>query len=77
MRFVADTADVPRMDAMFCEALAAKIGEELVERLTQSGEKRKILVSVYQEFIKLASLNNAIISGATEPELDSYIATRY
>jgi hypothetical protein len=77
LRFVADTADVPRMDAMFCEALAAKIGEELVERLTQSGEKRKILVSVYQEFIKLASLNNAIISGATEPELDDYIATRY
>jgi len=76
-RFVADITDVSKMGPMLCEAIAARIGYEICPRLTQSEEKTKRIISVYQEHATTARLNDAIVQGATEPPLDDYIATRY
>jgi hypothetical protein len=76
LRFVADVRDVRAMDDMFCEGLAARIGYETCERITQSVEKLKTLISVYQDHMSTARLVNGIETSATEPPLDDYIATR-
>ena len=76
LRFVADVADVSKMDAMFCEGLAAKIGFEIAEPLTQSTDKVKLTSGVYQKAITEARLINSIENGADAPELDDWLACR-
>lgn len=76
LRFVADAHDVTKFDAMFGEGLAAKIGFELAEPLTQSTEKVKMISGVYQKAITEARLVNSIENGADAPELDDWLACR-
>ena len=77
LRFVFDLTDVREMGAMLCEGIAARIGYEVCQRLTQSSEKKKEIISVYEEHIKKAVLNDSITQGSTQPPLDDWIATRY
>jgi hypothetical protein len=76
MRFVTDTTDVTMMDDMFCEGLAARIGLEVCEPLTQSTTKVKQIGADYKQFMSDARAVNAIEQGSTEPPLDDYILTR-
>lgn len=76
LRFVADTVDVSRMDAMFCEGLAARMGLEGCERITQSADKKQAIASEYSKFMSEARLVNAIETGSEEPPLDDFIACR-
>lgn len=66
-RFVADISNVPIMDALFCEALSARLGYELCEMLTQSNVKLQAIGAAYQKFIRDARIVNQIETGATEP----------
>lgn len=75
-RFVADIADVTRMDPMFCEGLGARIGFEACESLTQSTEKLKTIGASYKTFMGEARAVNGIEVGAEEPPVDSYITAR-
>jgi hypothetical protein len=77
LRFVADFTDVSRMEAMFCEGLAAKIAFAIVETLTQSSAKKRDLDQEYKDAITQARLVNGIETGATEPAMDDYLAVRY
>ncbi len=77
LRFIADTVDVPRFDAMFCEGLAARIGLEVCEPLTQSSDKLKTIDALYTRAIKEARTVNGIETGAEEAPLDDYLACRY
>ena len=76
LRFIADTIDVRNFDPMFCEGLAARLAYEICEPITQSSDKKKTIISVYNEHMTSARLCDAIEQGATEPELDDYLATR-
>ena len=76
LRFVADIQDVTRMDPMFCEGLAARMGLELCEPLTQSSEKLQAIGSIYKLTMGEARAVNGIETGPTEAPLDDYIATR-
>ena len=75
-RFVADTSNVPAMDDMFCEGWAARIGAEICEPLTQSAEKIKTCMGVYNKVMSEARLVNGIEEGPTEPPEDDYITCR-
>ena len=75
--FVADTVDVTAMDPMFCEGLAARMGLEMCEPLTQSNEKLKTIASIYQQHMVEARIVNGIETGSEEPPVDDYIACRY
>lgn len=75
-RFVADVVDVTTFDPMFCEALAAKIGMEVCEPLTQSREKIVAIQGEYSKFLGEAVIVNGIETGAVEPPLDDLIACR-
>lgn len=76
LRFVADVSDVSAMDPLFCEGLAARIGYEVNETLTQSNIKLQAIGQAYMKFIKDARLVNAIETGNTEPEEEEYELTR-
>ncbi len=65
-RFVADVSDVTIMDALFCEALGARIGYEVCETLTQSSTKMQTIGAAYQKFMHDARIVNQIETGATE-----------
>lgn len=75
-RFGADIADVTQMDNMFCELLAARIGMECVERVTQSSEKLQAIEQVYKKFGDEARHVNGIETGSDEPAEDDYITCR-
>ena len=67
-RYVADVTDVTQMDDLFCEAVAASIGMELCEILTQNRDKLAAANAAYDRSIQLAKDINAIEGGSTENE---------
>lgn len=75
-RFVANITDVTRMDPMFCEGLAARMGLEVCEPLTQSSAKLGTIARIYDEWMGDARLINAIEQGTDEPPEDDYITCR-
>lgn len=76
LRFIADTVDVTTFDDMFCEGLAARIGFEVCETLTQSGDKKRLIAAEYEKFMTEARMVNAIETGSEVPPLDDWIACR-
>jgi hypothetical protein len=68
LRYVADMTDVTKMEDLFCEALAARLGLELCEMLTQNRDKLSATRAAYDEAIMLAKDINAIEGGSTENE---------
>jgi hypothetical protein len=77
MNFCADITKVKRMDAMFCEGLAAHMGIEACEPLTQSRGKIADIVSKYKQYMSDARAVNAIEQGPEEPDEDDWITIRY
>lgn len=65
-RFVVDFQNVAAMDGLFCEALAARMALELVEPLTQSGDKAKMIGAMYSQHMATARAVNAIEQGSTD-----------
>lgn len=76
LRSVADIQDVSLMDPMFCEGLAARIGLEICEPLTQSDSKLGTISQIYKTFMSDARNVNGIETGSVEPPLDDYITCR-
>lgn len=75
-RFAADVADVTRMSPMFCEGLGARIGYELAEILTQSQAKQAACERAYNFFMRQARKINAVETGSTEPDEDTFNPSR-
>lgn len=76
LRFVADLVNVVSFDDMFCEGLAARIGMEVCETLTQNTQKAAKATSEYGRVMGEARLVNGIETGPTEPPEDDWITTR-
>lgn len=76
LRFVADIQTVSKMDAMFCEGLAARIGEEACEAITNSTAKKDICVKEYQKMMGEARIVNAVEIGPVQPPEDDYLTCR-
>lgn len=76
LRFAASVTQVPQMDPMFCEGLAARIGLETCEELTQSTEKLGSIGSQYKLFMNEAREINGIEVGPVESPEDDYILCR-
>lgn len=76
-RFVADVTDVRKMDAMFCEGLAARVALEVCEPLTQSTAKVQSIAQQYSKWIRDAKLIDAIEQDYTDPPDDDFVSVRY
>ncbi len=77
IRFVSDLVDVPDMNAMFCEGLAARIAFEVCEPLTQAIDKQARATATYNRAMAEARMVNAIEVGTEGPPEDDYITARY
>ncbi len=75
-RFVADVSLVTEMDDMFCEGLAARIGMEVCERVTQSDSKVQLCGQIYKGWMSEARMINGIETGSVEPAEDDFVTTR-
>lgn len=76
LRFVASVTKVPNMDPMFCEGLAARIGLEICEEVTQSAEKLQSIGATYKTFMSEARTVNGIEGGPVELPEDDWITCR-
>lgn len=76
LRFVANVTDVRMMDPLFCEALAARIGLEVAQPITQSDGRLQTIASLYKKWMADAKLANAILAGYDDPPDDDFIAAR-
>lgn len=76
LRFVADIQTVSKMDDMFCEGLAARIGMEGCESITGSTTKFAKCEKEYNKIMGEARIVNAIEIGPIEPDEDPYITCR-
>lgn len=74
--FVADVTKVSEMDDMFCEGLAARIGYETCEYITNSSAKKTDCINAYTKFMGEARTINAVEVGPTEPPEDDFITCR-
>jgi len=77
------TADVPehKCEALFIDALAVRVAQESVEKLTQSNVKANTLERWYKDAIREAGIQNALIIGPendeTADEDDSWHTARF
>jgi len=76
IRYVADVSDPGAFDALFVEALAAKLAYEACEGITQANEKKNVSSADYQAAIRAASLVNAIEKPSQGIADDAWITTR-
>lgn len=76
LRFSADIQDTSKFDPMFAEALAAKIGMEICEKVTQSVEKVSRAMAAYKTALFEATTVNGIEQGPVESPEDEYIEVR-
>lgn len=76
LRCCVDDTDVMKWPAMFAEGLAARIGYETCEMITQSTDKQRNCSSNYALNMREARAINAIISGPTMPPVDDFIVCR-
>lgn len=76
LRFVANVTDVSRMDPMFCEMWAARIGMEVCEPLTQSTSKLGAIIRIYDEKRTRAVVQNGIEQGPEDSPDDEWLTCR-
>lgn len=76
LRFSADIVNVPLMDDMLCEGIAAEMAWTCCERITQSTTKKEGCRTEYNMLMTEARIINGIEQGPTEPPLDDWISCR-
>lgn len=76
LRFAADVTVVPKMDPLFCRALACALALQSAEPITQQEGKYRKAGQFYSTFMGEARTINAIEVGSEEPAEDEYIQVR-
>jgi hypothetical protein len=77
LRFVADFTDVARMDANFCEGVAARIALAVIDTMTQSAAQMQVVQGVFKKWESDALTIDGIESGYVDPPDDDFITVRY
>jgi hypothetical protein len=75
-RFIADIRDTTQFDPMFVYGLGTRMAEHLCETLTNSLSKKATAAQDYEKFMKEARLKNAIESGFTLEDEDSWVQVK-
>lgn len=75
-RFVANFTDVARMDAQFCEGLAARVALAICDSITQDKGQIQIVAKVYSQWEGEARTIDGIENDFTDPPDDDYITVR-
>lgn len=76
VRYICDLEDANVMDALFREALSAKLAVELCEELSQSNSKKESLKDDFKDVIRDAKRVNAILNISAKPPVSEWITVR-
>lgn len=76
IRYIYDVTDPNEMDALFREALALKIAEEVCEEITQSNTKKETAILGYRDIIAEARRANAFERVSQKPVEDEWLTVR-
>lgn len=76
IRYIKDVTDPNEFDALFCEALSAKLAYETCEEITQSNTKKESLEADFKMAVMEARKCNAILKQSRIPAEDTYITCR-
>lgn len=76
IRYVYKVEDPNKFDTLFRELLAAEIGIEICEELTQSHKKKEVLIVERRGLVAEAKKVNAVESPPVEGKTDSWITAR-
>lgn len=76
LRYLADIDDVTQWDPAFYDVFALSLALDIVERLTQSNQKKKALNEAYDEAVADAARANAFETGFQDPAEDDWILAR-
>jgi hypothetical protein len=76
IRYIRLVEDPNEMDALFREALAARMAHEMCEEITQSNTKQQLAADNYKNAIREARRTNAIESISAEPPTDTWETCR-
>jgi hypothetical protein len=72
LRYIGDVTNVALMDALFIEALAAHIAQDLAEVITNAPAKRQLATAAYTEAIARARAINLIEAASDEPSEEDW-----
>jgi hypothetical protein len=75
-RFVGNFTDVARMDAMFCEGLAARIAFAVCDSITQDKGQLQIVAKIFSEWEGEAITIDGIEDDFTDSPDDEYVTVR-
>lgn len=76
LRYLADIEDASIWDPSFYNVMAASLAIDIVERLTQSNQKKQGLINDYNEAIKVAKRVDAFESGPEDAPDDDWLIAR-
>lgn len=76
LRYLKDVEDAAQWDPSFYNVVAAALAVDIVERLTQSNQKKMALVDDYNDAIKMAKRVNAFESGPEDAADDGWWVAR-
>lgn len=76
VRYIRNVDDPNTFDSLFCEALSAKLAEQLCEEITQSNTKVATAQAFYKDVVAEAKKANAVEKVAEQPPEDSWVTCR-
>jgi hypothetical protein len=76
LRFVADFIDVSRMDASFCEGVAARIAFAICDTVTQDKGQLQLVAKIFKQWESEALTIDGIEDGYIDPPDDDLITVR-
>lgn len=76
LRYIQDVTDSTQFDASFYNVVCAALALDLVERLTQSNQKKELLSRDYDNAIVMAKRANAFEAGPTDLPEDDWLLAR-
>ena len=77
LKYISDVEDVATFDASFYNILAISLAIDICEKLTNSNQKKQVLMNEYKDAIREARRADAFENLPDEPADDSYWLARY
>lgn len=77
LRYVSDVTDVTQWDPSFYNVVCGALAIDIVEKLTQSNQKKQGLISDYNDSVKAARRMDAFESGPEDAPDDDWWNARY
>lgn len=76
LRYVSEVTDPTQWDPSFYNVVAGALAIDICERLTQSNQKKQMLVAQYNDDVRMARRMNAFEAGPTEAADDGWLVAR-